>query len=226
MTWAADALGIDDLPGVIPIFPLPGVLLLPRSQLPLHIFEPRYRAMTRDAMADKKLIGMIQPRPGEADGEAPSVYATGCLGVIDDCKETEDGRYNLVLRGVCRFQVGAELPLLHGYRRVVADYMPHRADLDSPRPSMVDRARLMRALTAFLTVQGLAADWDTIKGAPDEQLVNGLAIGCPLAPGEKQALLECRDIRERCHVLTALFEMGALGGANDDPQAGTTPVRH
>ena len=104
--------------------------------------------------------------------------------------------------------------------------MPYHGDLVVPHQAKVDRARLMRALTAFLTVQGLSADWDTIKDAPDEQLVNGLAIGCPLAPGEKQALLECRDVYERAQVLTALFEMGAIGAASDVGQAGTAPVRH
>jgi uncharacterized protein len=217
MIRGIEPLGVDDLPEVIPIFPLPGVLLLPRSQLPLHIFEPRYRRMTADAMSGQRLIGMIQPNPPEAgnDDEQPPVYLTGCLGLIETCKETEDHRYYLTLKGVCRFKVDEELPLLRGYRRVVANYANYRHDLTAPRGSTLDRERLMLALQAYLKIHGLSADWDTVKGAADEPLVNGLAMACPFGPGEKQALLECADIVERGRVLIALCEMGALGGTPD-----------
>src|SRR5579864_917519 len=116
------------LPDIIPIFPLTGVLLLPRGRLPLNIFEPRYLAMTRDALGGERLIGMIQPSDPQEGGMNPAVYPLGCAGRITSFSETDDGRYLITLTGVSRFRVARELPLLDGYRRVVADWTPFADD--------------------------------------------------------------------------------------------------
>ena len=202
--------GIEDLPRVIPIFPLPGVLLLPRGRLPLNIFEPRYLEMTQDAMASHRTIGMIQPADPSASLDAPEVYATGCAGRITSFQETPDSRFLITLTGVCRFAIVRELEpdgLL--YRRVRADYSPFVGDLAAPAPLAVDRERMLPALRSYFEHHGLSADWDAIDRADDEALVICLAMACPFEPGEKQALLECRGESERADTMQALFEMAA-----------------
>jgi len=206
--------GIEDLPRVIPIFPLPGVLLLPRGRLPLNIFEPRYLEMTQDAMASHRMIGMIQPADPGARLDAPEVYAVGCAGRITSFQETPDNRFLITLTGVCRFAIVRELEqddLL--YRRVSADYSRFAGDLAEPPPLAVDRARMLPALRSYFDHHGLSADWDAIEGADDEALVICLAMACPFEPGEKQALLECRGEGERVDMMQALFEMAAHGPA-------------
>ena len=202
----------ETLPRVIPIFPLAGVLLLPRGRLPLNIFEPRYLAMTRAALASpERMIGMIQPterRPGEMN---PPVYETGCAGRLISFSETEDGRYLVTLAGVARFRIVEELPLVDGYRRVAADFHRFRADLDAPAgDGVVDRPRLLDALRLYLDRHGIKADWDVIKDTPDDRLVTSLAMMCPFNDSEKQALLEAPDLHERGRVIVALLEMASL----------------
>ncbi|MBM3487235.1 MAG: peptidase S16 [Alphaproteobacteria bacterium] len=203
----------ETLPRVIPIFPLTGVLLLPRGRLPLNIFEPRYLAMTRDALAGpERIIGMIQPterRPGEMN---PPVYETGCAGRLISFSETEDGRYLITLAGVARFRIVEELPLQDSYRRVVADFHRFRGDLDAPGPAegAVDRPRLLDALRLYLDRHGIKADWDVVKDTPDDRLVTSLAMMCPFNDSEKQALLEAPDLYERARVIVALLEMASL----------------
>lgn len=200
-----------NLPSVVPIFPLPGVLLLPRSELPLHIFEPRYRAMTRDALASDRMIAMIQPVDGAAarDPVNPPVYAVGCVGRLENVRPTEDGRFNLTLVGISRFRIAEELPLHDGYRRARADYSSFTHDLAPIPDDRVDRHRLLAALRAFLAAGGLGTDWSAIERAGNETLVNALAMLCPFSPGEKQALLECADLAARADALTTLCEIGA-----------------
>ncbi len=201
----------DALPGVLPIFPLAGVLLLPRGRLPLNIFEPRYLAMTRDALAGPRLIGMIQPTEEERPGAAPRVYPVGCAGRMVSFSETEDGRYLITLKGLIRFAVAAELEAERGYRRVVPDFAPFRADLEPDRGA-VDRPRLMAALKAYLAIQGFSVDWTAVEGTEDERLVTSLAMICPFDPGEKQALLEAPDLGARARALISLLEMAVLDG--------------
>ena len=211
--------GIDELPRVIPIFPLPGVMLLPRGRLPLNIFEPRYLQMTQDAMAEHRMIGMIQPADPNASLEAPEVYPVGCAGRITSFSETPDNRFLITLTGVCRFAVARELEpdgLL--YRRVRADYEPFAGDLPEPAPIALDRSRLMPALRAYFDRRGLTADWDAIDRADDEALVICLAMACPFEPSEKQALLECRGESERAAMMQALFEMAAHGPSGSRSQ--------
>jgi hypothetical protein len=215
MTGSAFDPKLEDLPATLPIFPLNGVLLLPRGRLPLNIFEPRYLAMTRDAMGGERMIGMIQPSDPADAGQNPPVYRTGCAGRITSFSETDDGRFLITLTGIARFIVRDELPLHRGYRRVQADWEVYRRDLE-PDEGTIDRDRLLAALKAFFRVHGISADWDTIRQTPDERLVTSLAMICPFAPNEKQALLEAADLQERAEVMIALIEMAAL----DAPKEG------
>jgi len=212
-------IGYDDLPSTIPVFPLTGVLLLARGRLPLNVFEPRYLAMTADALRTDRLIGMIQPQTTEAGVLAPPVYRTGCAGRIVSFEETEDGRYLITLKGVCRFDVQAELESLRGYRRMQVDWTPYREDFTIGE-SCIDRERLFTVLKQYFTSEGIQADWDAIRETPDDKLVTALAMLCPFEPSEKQALLETPSLRARSEVLTALVEMAVLGGeSGGDPTA-------
>jgi Lon protease-like protein len=210
----------DELPREIPIFPLPGALLLPRGRLPLNIFEPRYLAMTRDALSGPRIIGMIQPDAME-DLRQPQVatYRTGCAGRIVQFAETPDGRYLITLAGLIRFDKGKELALKDGYRRVVPDFGPYRGDMEG-RPGKIERERLLAKLRQFLERHDIGADWKAIEMAPDEQLVNALAMMCPFGPSEKQALLEAPDVGARCTTMIALLEMAvaASGEVGQTPQ--------
>ncbi|MBL8707145.1 MAG: LON peptidase substrate-binding domain-containing protein [Rhodospirillales bacterium] len=235
-----------DLPQVIPVFPLPGVLLLPGGKLPLNIFEPRYLSMIADAIAGARVIGMIQPLKGEAaptksaDGEAlaspigatsngtvaddVTLYPMGCAGRITQFSETDDGRYLVTLSGLCRFAVLKELPLQKGYRRVIPAWTQFEGDMVEAAPAVaIDRERMVRALRSYFKLNQINANWDAIRDTPDDRLVTSLAMICPFAPSEKQALLECPDANERARVLTALMEMALLGA----PQGkGSETARH
>jgi uncharacterized protein len=204
--------GFDALPASLPIFPLTGVLLLPRGRLPLNIFEERYLAMTADALRGERLIGMVQPQEGAGDAGDPPVYRTGCAGRMVSFSETDDGRYLITLSGLARFDITRELPRAQLYRRVAPDWQPYRADL-APATGPIDRARLLTALKPFLERQGVAADWPAVEATPDERLVSTVAMVAPFQPAEKQALLEARDLAERARLLTALVEMSIHSGA-------------
>jgi hypothetical protein len=208
---------LDDLPGRIPVFPLAGVLLLPRGRLPLNIFEPRYLEMTQDAMAGHKLIGMIQPEDPRDPSHEPAIYDVGCAGRITKYEETDDGRYIIVLTGLARFRIAEELERLTAYRQVVADWRPFAADLEPADESGVDRARLLPALKSYLKAVGIEIEPAMLERAPAAVLVDQLAMVCPFQPGEKQALLQAPDLAERSRVMTALVEMGLLGEAGEPP---------
>ena len=199
-----------DLPPVIPVFPLPGALLLPRGQMPLNIFEPRYLAMIDDAMADRhRLIGMIQPdtaHPGPDD--KPNLYKIGCVGRITQLAETGDGRYLIELTGVARFRIVGEPSVLTPYRQCRVDYHPFANDLVARKgEAAVDREALLKALAGFLKVNKLSADWEGIEKAPNEALVNALAMMSPYGAAEKQAMLEAPDLKTRAEILVALTEI-------------------
>jgi uncharacterized protein len=201
----------EELPATLPIFPLTGVLLLPSGRLPLNIFEPRYLAMTRAALAADRIIGMIQPTEPERPGQPPALYGVGCAGRIIAFSETEDGRYLITLDGLLRFDVKRELATsADGYRRAEPDYAPFRADLTEEDQPELDRPRLMRALKGFFQRQGISGDWDAIDKTSDRLLVISLAMVCPFHPEEKQALLEAPSATERGRILTALLEMSVL----------------
>ena len=215
----AERHGGANLPAILPIFPLTGVLLLPRGKLPLNIFEPRYLAMTRDALAGDRLIGMVQPTDPRTAGDNPSVYPIGCAGRITSFAETEDGRFLITLTGTCRFRIGEELPLLEGYRRVVPDWSGFARDLGSDDEPAFDRDRLMRGLRAYFQQHQITADWDAIGSVPGERLVTSVAMVCPFEPSEKQALLEAPDLNERARLLTAIVEMTVMNQPADSTRA-------
>jgi uncharacterized protein len=202
--------GPVDLPEMIPVFPLPGALLLPRGQMPLNIFEPRYLAMIDDALRDgHRLIGMIQPdATHSSSAEKPRLFTIGCVGRITQLAESGDGRYLLDLTGVARFRVIEELPVKTAYRQLRVTYAPFAGDFVARKgENAVDRAALLRALGDFLKANDLKTDWEGIDKAPNEALVNALAMMSPYGPAEKQALLEAPDLKTRAEVLIAITEI-------------------
>jgi Lon protease-like protein len=205
-----------ELPVTIPIFPLTGVLLLPRARLPLNIFEPRYLAMTQDALAGERLIGMVQPSDAAASlAGSPPVFPTGCAGRITSFAETDDGRYLITLTGTSRFRIREELPLLRGYRRVVPEWEAFMRDRAGEDDTGFDRDRLIGALKAYFQQQQIGADWEAIGKAPGDRLVASIAMICPFDPSEKQALLEAPDLTARAQLLTAIVEMAVLQRPQD-----------
>lgn len=203
----AQSLRFDELPRTIPVFPLTGVLLLPRGRLPLNIFEPRYLQMVKEARAGAGVIGMIQPVKADSDMEkSPEIYRVGCLGMIAEYSETKDGRYHIALAGVCRFEVVDELPQRKLYREALVSYAPYRADFEIASGGF-DRKRLARAMEGFFKLRELKVDWTAVAKAPDDALVAALAMMCPFAPSEKQALLEAMSLGARAEIVITLMEM-------------------
>jgi Lon protease-like protein len=201
--------GPGDLADVIPVFPLPGALLLPRGQMPLNIFEPRYLAMIDDALRGHRLIGMIQPDAANPGPEnKPNLYKVGCVGRITQLAETGDGRYLLQLTGIARFRIDEELRVSTPYRQCRVTYTPFTDDFTARKgEDEVDRASVLRALSDFLTANNLKADWEGIENAPNEALVNALAMMSPYGSAEKQALLEAPDLKTRAEILVAATEI-------------------
>jgi Lon protease-like protein len=208
----------DDLPDVIPVFPLAGALLLPRGQMPLNIFEPRYLAMVDDALSSgRRLIGMIQPDTAHRGSEEkPSLYRIGCVGRITQLGETGDGRYLMELTGIARFRIVEELSVATPYRQCRVAYAPYADDFIARKgEDAVDRAALLAALAAFLKANDLKADWDGIENAPNEALVNALAMMSPYGAAEKQALLEAPDLKTRAEILVAVTEIELAKGKTE-----------
>jgi Lon protease-like protein len=206
-----------DLPDIIPVFPLPGALMLPRGRLPLNIFEPRYLAMLDDAMkSDHRLIGMIQPLESRGEG-APPLRRIGCAGRVTSLSETEDGRYLIALTGICRFRVGEEIDGFTPYRRVRADWGGFERDLstDEDTDPAFDRPAFLDLLKRYFEAARLSSDWSTLEEAEEELLVNSLSMLCPFEVEEKQALLEAPRLAERRETLCALMEF-AIASHGDD----------
>jgi Lon protease-like protein len=199
----------------VPIFPLAGALLFPGSQLPLHIFEPRYRAMIRDALASDRLIAMVQPKDGE---EPPTLFDIGCIGRISACDELDDGRFNIVLEGLSRFRIAREAEVGTPYRQVDADRSGFDEDNDAVL-GIAQRAEIEREARAYADSLGYLVDWDSVARLDDEMLVNGICQIAPLDTGSKQALLEARDLPLRADLLVQFmqFQRMAPGGA-DGPE--------
>ncbi len=211
----------QDLPMVIPVFPLDGALLLPHAQLPLQIFEPRYISMVDDAMAGERIIGMVQTRPG-GDPERPGLQPIGCAGKITTFSETSDGRYLITLTGLSRFGLREELPTPAPYRQARVDFIAYQGDLQPPSDEEegFDRLRLLSALREYLERRALDVDWETAKAAPAEALINSLAMALPFDPPEKQALLEAPNLQGRRETLVALMEIDARVPDDEDaPQS-------
>lgn len=206
----AEYKGPADLPKVISVFPLPGALLLPRGQMPLNIFEPRYLQMIDDALRDgHRLIGMIQPDVTHSQSnERPVLFKVGCVGRITQLAESGDGRYILELTGIARFKVVDEQTVLTPYRQCRVDFAAFIDDFTARKgEDDVDRPALLKALTQFLKANQLKVDWEGIESAPNEALVNALAMMSPYGPAEKQALLEAPNLKTRAEILIAVTEM-------------------
>lgn len=217
-TLSATAYAPSTLPDVLPIFPLAGVILLPRARLPLNIFEPRYLSMVEDTLATSgRLVGIIQPHmPEGLSGVAPPVYSVGCAGRITSFDETDDGRYLIGLTGVVRFEVKEELPLEQLYRRVRPCWEKYGDDQTQPDETSFDRDKLLPVLQNYFRLKQIEADWKAIQNTPGELLISSLAMICPLEPNEKQALLEAVGLKERAALLTSLLEMATAGGDDSD----------
>jgi hypothetical protein len=203
----------EELPQVIPLFPLDGALLLPHASRPFNIFEPRYLNMLDDVMAAERLIGMVQTAAGGTP-ERPFLAHVGCAGRVTSFGETPDGRYLITLTGVCRFRLEGEIPSPTPYRQAKVDYGAYAQDLEPlPADPGADRQRLMDALGPYLEHRGLRIDWGALYGAPIAQLVDSLAMALPFDHAELQALLEAPDLDARRQALITLLEIdGAEGG--------------
>lgn len=220
----------DDLPSCLPVFPLSGAVLLPKGHLPLNIFEGRYLEMVHNARANNGLIGMIQPNipyGTEAEGSdllgtaarGRPLYKTGCVGMISDFDEKEDGRVELVLTGLCRFDIIREVPQKKLFREVEVSYARFGRDCaEQARSDLINRKRLVLTIEAFLKRQGISAQWETFETACDEELINSFSMICPFEPAEKQVLIETVDLRERLKTMIQImeFSLSGSGAANGD----------
>ncbi|MGY6697332.1 MAG: LON peptidase substrate-binding domain-containing protein [Roseinatronobacter sp.] len=207
---------LKDLPDVIPIFPLPGALLLPRARLPLHIFEPRYLAMIEDCMkTPHRLIGMIQSRDVPGSDERP-LHAIGCAGRLSAFSETEDGRYMITLSGISRFRVRQEVKGFAPYRRTEVEWTDFTRDQgDEERDPGLKRDAFFTLLKRFFAMHQLSTDWDSLSDADDELLINSLAMLCPFDADDKQALLEAPSLQTRRETLVMLMEFRLHGGDDE-----------
>ena len=205
---------MTDLPDTIAVFPLPGALLLPRTRLPLHIFEPRYLAMLDDALkTDTRLIGMIQPNMLR---DKTGLHRIGCAGRITQFSETEDGRYMITLSGVSRFRVQHEVEGFTPYRRCAVDWTGFGRDTGGTETDAAfDRHGFLRLLDRYFSAQELSADWETLREADDELLINSLSMLLEFAPEDKQALLEAPSLATRRETLVTLIEYALRGGSGE-----------
>jgi uncharacterized protein len=205
-----------DLPDVVAIFPLPGALLLPRSRLPLHLFEPRYLAMLEDALkTPERLIGMIQPY--DAPGAAGRLHAIGCAGRVTAFSETEDGRYMITLSGMSRFRITQEIEGFQPYRRCKVNWNGFERDLGpTEKDTSFDRPKFMALLRRFFEDQGLSTDWGSLGETEDELLINSLSMLCPFEAEDKQALLEAPSLSTRRETLVTLIEYALRGGNSEE----------
>jgi Lon protease-like protein len=199
-----------NLPSRFPVFPLTGAILLPGGNLPLNIFEPRYLDMTRDAMRTDRMIGMVQPN-GRGQPDRPALYPIGCVGKITSFAETEDGRYEITLTGISRFEILEELEVDTSYRQVHADYSRWQEDLNPGNVGDNVRPRLIKALKRYFEVHEISVDWGQIEAAPLSGLLTSLAMICPFEPCEKQALLETSCPDQLGQTLITLLQMGVAG---------------
>ncbi|SHI42508.1 hypothetical protein SAMN05444000_101100 [Shimia gijangensis] len=206
-----------DLPQTVAVFPLPGALLLPRSRLPLHIFEPRYLAMLDDALKiPGRLIGMVQPNevPGRS---GTGLHAIGCAGRVTQFSETEDHRYMITLTGISRFRVLKEVDGFQPYRRCEVSWEGFDRDLGlAEHDKSYNRPQFMELLERYFASMNLSTDWDTLKQAEDELLVNSLSMLLDLSNEDKQALLEAPSLATRRETLITLIEFALLGGVKED----------
>lgn len=192
------------------IFPLPGAVLFPGLQLPLHIFEPRYRAMVSDSLARDRRIAMIQP---QTPGEGAPLYAIGCVGRIGEVEALDDGRFNIVLEGEHRFRILRELDVTTPFRQVEAELLP---DPDEEYLSAAERGDFERKAQDYADALGYSVDWDSVSRLDDMSLINGVSQVAPFDAAAKQALLEAPDLAARCDLLIQLMHFFGRSGGSDD----------
>ena len=200
----------NDFPENIPLFPLSGVLLLPKSRLPLNIFEPRYLKMIEDVLAtEHRLIGMIQPRPNKNTQDSNLKFNNvGCAGRLISFTETEDSRYLITLSGVSRFNYVKNVDTFKPYINAEVEWDTFRDDgILETLPKSFNKDAFLEIISKYFTLTNLQTDWESLKKADDELLINSLSILCPFENDEKQALLEAKTIKERVKILTTLMEM-------------------
>jgi len=205
----------EDLPQTLPLFPLSGVILLPRGVLALNVFEPRYLNMVDDALGGDRLIGMIQPSTGEEDEATPLLADVGTVGRITSFSETEDGRYLVTLTGICRFDLEQEFEAGSPYRQAIVNYEPFADDFAPSAGRSIDRGALIASLKTYAALHGFQVDWNSVEQAPLETVINVAAQICPFDAAAKQALLESITLEDRAQALVALLEWDS---ASDDPQ--------
>jgi len=206
----------SELPETIPVFPLPGALLLPRSRLPLHLFEPRYLAMCDDMLkTSTRLVGMVQPY--DAPDKNGKLHSIGCAGKLTAFSETEDGRYMVTLSGISRFRIAEEVEGFTPYRRCKVDWSGFERDLGPvEKDDSFNREEFMQTLGRFFDDQGLRTDWESLGDAEDELLINSLSMLCPFEPEDKQALLEAPSLTTRRETLVTLIEFALRGGNSEE----------
>lgn len=209
----------QDLPQTLPLFPLEGAVLYPRSVLALNVFEPRYLNMVDDALASERLIGMIQPAIGEENEPVPQLADVGTAGRITSFTEADDGRYLISLTGICRFHLGGELDSGLPYRQALVTFEDFAGDFGTANDGGIDRAQLLRSLKTYAALHGFNVDWDSVETVPTETMVNAAAQMCPFDPAAKQALLESYSLEERAKGLIALLEWD--NAADDDDRPGS-----
>ncbi len=207
----------SNLPEEMPIFPLDGVVLLPKGDLPLNIFEPQYLSMVDDALRGSRMIGIIQPFGGKIAANGDAIFRTGCAGRITQFTETEDGRYIISLRGICRFHVLKEFPQnQRGYRLVKPSWVPFEHDMDSSHCVEIDRKNLCGLLRRYFELQSITLDWPLLHEIEDDEvLMTMLAMICPFTASEKQALLEAPCCNTRANLFISLLEMSVQQDCSD-----------
>ena len=206
----------SDLPDTLPVFPLPGALLLPRTRLPLHLFEPRFLQMFEDALkTPHRMIGMVQPHDGP--GGKDKLHSIGCAGRISQFSETEDGRYMITLAGISRFRVYEEVTGFSPYRKAAVTWKGFERDLgEAEIDEGFDRPKFLDLLGRYFEAQDLETDWDSLKDADGELLINSLSMLCPFDPEERQALLEAPSLSTRRETLATLIEFALRGGSSEE----------
>jgi len=207
---------VSELPDTIAVFPLPGALMLPRARLPLHIFEPRYLQMLDDVLkTEHRLIGMVQPNP--IPGNDTALHSIGCAGRVTQFSETEDGRYLITLSGVSRFRIKKEIDGFTPYRRCEVNWDGFDRDMGQTEADLTfDRREFLELLERYFSARQLSTDWDTLKQADDELLINSLSMLLDFEPEDRQALLEAPSLTTRRETLVTLIEFSLRGGANEE----------
>ncbi len=210
---------LKNLPSEIPLFPLPGALLLPKSKLPLNLFEPKYLKMLDDVLkTDNRLIGMIQPVSNpEGTTSTRQLHQIGCAGRIVSFNETKDGRYLITLEGISRYRFKSTIEGFHPYLKGCVTWDSFIEDLEQTKPdNNFNRGEFLKILSKYFAVAQLSSDWGSLKEADEELLINSLSMLCPFDPEEKQALLEAPSLEYRRETLVTLMEFNLQGGIDEE----------